>query len=384
MRKPLIIAFLSLSMVSLFADICYEGMRSVIGSYISFLGLPIVFAGLASAAEFAGYLARFLSGLIATKFRSAKIFWGLVYVGYLTNFAVPLLALTSRWDVIILLVLTERVGKGLRTPVRDVILAELTEGIGRGKGFGIHELLDQVGAFIGPILIGWALLTTNNYQYTYSLMIIPAIISIAFLTSAYLNYPHVKAVRDVPMKGVIPHHLLLYILAISLFSLGFIHWSLIAYHIRSSGVLPDYQIALAYSIAMIADAVIAIPIGVLYDRVGLKSLLLTPLITVLIPIMLTFSDPISLTLTAVLWGITMSANETIMRAAVADLVEPASMAFAYGVFNLAIGVFWMLSSLIIAFIYSISWYLVIGFITVSEVIALILLSVLVRRSTNSM
>ncbi len=378
MKRSLLIAFLSLGMVSLFADICYEGMRSVLGSYIEYSGLPILFAGAVSAAEFVGYLTRFASGLIATGLRSAKIYWGLVYAGYLTNLAVPLLALTSRWDLIITLIFVERVGKGLRTPVRDVILAEVTEGMGKGKGFGIHELLDQVGAFIGPLFVAWALYSTNSYSYAYSILAVPVLISLLFLTVAYMNYPQVRAVMEAPRHGSIygktPH----YFLAVSAFFFGFMPWSIIAYHISFSGVLPDYQIAIAYSIAMAADAITAVPIGLLYDKVGLKSLLLTPLIALLIPITLTSADPLMLPLTATFWGIAMAAYETTMRAALADLVEPSNRAIAYGAFNLAVGASWMLGSLSISYLYGMSWYSVVGLITLSEITALILLLFVVK------
>jgi hypothetical protein len=43
-------------------------------------------------------------------------------------------------------------GKGLRAPVRDVILAEVSEKFGKGKALGLHETLDQIGAIIGPVI----------------------------------------------------------------------------------------------------------------------------------------------------------------------------------------------------------------------------------------
>ncbi|MEM1983444.1 MAG: MFS transporter [Sulfolobales archaeon] len=381
MKRSALLAFLSLGMVSLFADICYEGMRSVIGSYIEFLGLPIIFAGLLGAAEFVGYLTRFVSGLLATITRSTKAYWALIYIGYLTNFAVPALALVSRWDLVVLLIFIERVGKGLRSPVRDVLLAELTEGIGKGKGFGIHELLDQVGAFIGPIFVAWALLSSNNYSYAYSLLAVPVIISLAFLTLAFLSSPHIKSVRSASTKGYVPSRSILYIFTSSLMFLGFIHWSIIAYHFKASNVLLDYQIALAYSIAMVADAVIAVPIGIIYDKIGLKSLLPTPLIILLIAISLSISDALTLVLTAVLWGVSMSIYETIMRAALSDFVEPANRAFAYGVFNTATGVSWMLGSIVVSYLYSVSWYFVVGFVVIVELIAFASLLLIIKFQT---
>ena len=73
-----------------------------------------------------------------------------VFLGYSLNLlAVPLLALAPSWPIAFMLVIVERVGKGLRVPARDAIIAEVSSSIGYGKGFAVHELLDQVGAVIG-------------------------------------------------------------------------------------------------------------------------------------------------------------------------------------------------------------------------------------------
>lgn len=380
MRKSAIIAFLSLGMVSLFADMCYEGMRSVIGSYMEFLGFSVIFTGLVGAAEFVGYLARVGSGLLATVLKSCKVYWGLIFVGYLTNFAVPALALVNRWDLIMLLIFVERFGKGLRSPVRDVVLAEVTEGVGKGKGFGIHEFLDQLGAFAGPLFVAWALLSTNSYSYAYSMLAIPVLISLVFLTLAFVSHPEIRSVNKAAVRGNVPRNLMLYMSASSLIFLGFIHWSIISYHFRASNALLDYQIALAYSIAMVVDAAVAIPIGVFYDKVGLKSLLPTPLAIMLLVIALTFSTPLTFTFTAILWGFAMSIYETVMRAALADLVEPSGRALAYSIFNVATGISWMLGSIVVAYLYSISWHILLGFVFIAEGASLILLIQLIKSS----
>jgi len=380
-RSAALITFISLGMVSLFADITYEGARSVLGSYMEFLKMPPTLIGLVGVAEFLSYLMRLVGGLIATALGSSAVFWGLIFLGYITNFAIPTLALTNRWDLVITLVFIERLGKGLRAPARDAILAEVTEGIGRGKGFGIHELLDQVGAVSGPLLIAWALVTSgNSYRYAFSLLALPVVISLAFLSLAYVNYPTVRGVKKGGGKVSLGRDSLLYITAVAMIFLGFIHWSLIAYHLRYTGVLPDYQVAIAYTVAMLADAVVAVPVGILYDRIGIKSLIAVPLITALIPLTLFTNSPQVVLATATLWGITMGMYETNMRAALADLVPAEGRAYAYGVFNFAVGISWMLGTMLIAYLYEYLQPVITPLVAVVEFTATALLTVILRSA----
>ena len=107
--------FILLSLVSLFADITYEGGRSVFGSYAKVLGASSLLASLATAGELLSYVSRFISGIIATKLRSSKVYWGLTIFGYAINLiAVPLLAFAGNWFVAIILIFLERIGKGLK------------------------------------------------------------------------------------------------------------------------------------------------------------------------------------------------------------------------------------------------------------------------------
>ncbi|MEM2665763.1 MAG: MFS transporter, partial [Nitrososphaerota archaeon] len=80
--KELFTVFILLSLVSLFADMTYEGARSVFGSYVGLLGATAFFASLASIGEFLGYVARLLSGTLAGHWRSSKVYWSLVFAGY--------------------------------------------------------------------------------------------------------------------------------------------------------------------------------------------------------------------------------------------------------------------------------------------------------------
>ncbi len=118
-----------LGIVSLFGDMTYEGARSITGPYLAVLGASATVVGIvAGFGELVGYGLRLVSGYVSD--RTGR-YWPITLVGYSVNLlAVPLLALTGRWEVAALLMITERVGKALRTPARDAMLSHATAETG--------------------------------------------------------------------------------------------------------------------------------------------------------------------------------------------------------------------------------------------------------------
>ncbi len=137
---------------SLFADMTYEAARSINGSYLDILGTSGTTVGwVAGLGELVGYGLRIISGYLSDK---TKKYWTITITGYVINlFSVPLLAYAGYWQLAIILIISERVGKAIRTPARDAMLSYGTKEMGRGWGFGLHEALDQTGATIGPLLV---------------------------------------------------------------------------------------------------------------------------------------------------------------------------------------------------------------------------------------
>lgn len=146
-----------LGVVSLFADMTYEGARSIAGPFLAVLGATGTVVGLVGGlGELAGYGLRLWSGRLADR---THRYWAITIVGYAVNLlAVPLLALAGHWSVAAALMVLERVGKAIRTPARDVMLSYATTHTGRGWGFGLHEALDQTGATVGPLVVAGVLL----------------------------------------------------------------------------------------------------------------------------------------------------------------------------------------------------------------------------------
>ncbi|MEM2296651.1 MAG: MFS transporter [Ignisphaera sp.] len=289
MMKRMLVVFMLLGLVSLAADMVYEGARSASGAYLEHLGAPPIASSIVGLGEFIGYILRFVSGVLASYLGSSAAFWGFVALGYGMNVMVlPLLGFTDLWWIATTLYLVERIGKGLRAPLRDVILAEVTEGIGKGKGFGLHEVMDQVGALVGPLLFAYMLIH-YNYQIAFLVLLIPGIMAMLFVFTAWFLYPKIKSV-EVSIEKIMFKSLgrgfWLYTFSMILQSFGFIHWAIASYFLKYWRILEDAEIALLYAIAMGVDAIIAFPIGYLYDKTKFKSLYITPITTLTITLLL--------------------------------------------------------------------------------------------------
>src|SRR5207253_82942 len=130
-------------------DVAAPGARSIIGPYLGSLGATAAVVGLITGAgEAAALVLRLFTGRLSD--RTGRP-WPQTITGYaLTAVCVPLIALTGNLVAAGLLYNGERVGKAVRTPARDTMLAHASAEIGRGYAFGLHEALDQIGAMTGP------------------------------------------------------------------------------------------------------------------------------------------------------------------------------------------------------------------------------------------
>ena len=356
-----------LGVVSLFGDITYEGARSVTGPFLLTLGANAAIVGLvAGVGESIGYALRLVSGLIADR---TKAYWVLVFIGYGLILSIPLLALANIWQVAAIFIILERTGKAIRTPARDTILSHATKKVGRGWGFGIHEALDQVGAFAGPLVFSAVFFLGAGFKEGFTILWIPAILTLFILALAKKKVPSPEKLevpsgklKEGSLKTGLPGVFWWYSLFIFLAVAGFASFPLISFHFKNYSIFPISLIPLLYAVAMGVDALMALAIGKIYDKRGLASLAIIPILTVCIP-PLVFSKNFSLALIAIfLWGAVMGAHETIMRAALADLIPLERRGFAYGIFNTLYGVSWLFGGVVMGLLYEVSlgWLILFG------------------------
>ena len=383
-RRSRAMAFiLLLGLVSLFGDVTYEGAHSFLGPYLSILGASAAAVGFATGlGDFVGYSLRLLSGWFADR---TGQYWLMTFIGYALNLlAVPLLALAGRWEVAAVLVVLERFGKAIRTPSRDTMLSHATNVVGRGWGFGVHEAMDQIGAILGPLLMSLVIYLKLGYREGYALLAIPAGLALLCLVVARINFPRPRLLESQEAflsekKPRLNSIFWLYSAFIGLAVFGFANFQLISYHFNAAAVVPDVQIPLFFAIAMGVDGVFALLVGRLYDRLGLSMLLAAPLLTIPIPF-LAFSQSYGLAVGAVvLWGAVMGIQETIMRAAVADLTHISRRGFGFGIFNTIYGLALLAGNTLMGFLYGFNPTWIAYPVVATEIASLPFILAIIRR-----
>ncbi|MDR7417648.1 MAG: MFS transporter [Armatimonadota bacterium] len=364
-----------IGVVSLFADATYEGARSMTGPFLGVLGASAAVVGIvAGLGELLGYTLRLASGYLADRTRR---YWTLTVAGYLVNLgAVPLLALTGHWPVAAVLIVVERIGKAIRTPARDAMLSYATHQVGRGWGFGLHEALDQIGAVAGPLVVAGVFAVRASYRDAFGVLAVPGALAIGILLTARALYPTPQNLEiEAPRlaSGGLRKPFWIYLAGTALVGAGYADFLLIAFHFDQRAVVPAASIPVLYAIAMAVDALAALVFGRLFDRWGLIALVIAVALSALFAPLVFFGGVVAAVVGMVLWGVGLGAQESIMRAAVAEMVPADRRGSAYGIFNTGYGLFWFAGSVVMGLLYSRSLALLVGFSVVAQASAMPLL-----------
>ena len=363
--------------VSLFSDMTHEGASSIRGAYLTLLGASAGAIGFASGlGELVGYSMRYVFGRLTDK---TKQYWPMTIVGYILDIiAVPLLALVGEhgWVAACALLIIQRMGKAIKKPAKDTIMSFAASQEGTGKSFGLQELLDQIGAFLGPVLLYLVMLfrqqgdTFETYAFCFAVLAIPGAITLVLLFLTKHKFPNPELFEPEP-KEYIPFKMkrefIFYIAGISLFAFGFIDYSLVLMHVSStftslasglaetSSLVTEGTLPLLYAGAMLVDAVAALIFGYLYDKKGVAVLVLSTVLSAPFAIFVFAGKSVAVVLLGIaLWGIGMGAQESILKAAVTTMVPKTSRATGYGIFECSFGVFWFLGSWLLGVLYDVS------------------------------
>ena len=363
--------------VSLFSDMTHEGASSIRGAYLSLLGASAATIGFISGlGELIGYSMRYVFGKLTDK---SKQYWPMTIAGYVLDIiAVPALALVGEhgWIAACVLLVIQRMGKAIKKPAKDTIMSFAASQEGVGKSFGIQEVLDQIGAFIGPVLLYLVMLfktegtTFEIYSTCFAVLAIPGAITLILLIVTRCKFPNPEHFEPEP-KEYIPFKMkkefILYIAGISLFAFGFIDYSIIIMHVsrtyshlasglsETSALVSTGSLPLLYAGAILVDAVAALFFGMMYDKNGVKALVWSTVISAPFAVFVFAFDSVPMLLIGVaLWGVGMGAQESILKAAVTSMVPKASRATGYGVFECSFGAFWFLGSWLMGVLYDVS------------------------------
>jgi MFS-type transporter involved in bile tolerance (Atg22 family) len=351
-RKAAIGFIVCLGVVSLFADMTYEGAHSIIGPYLKGLGATAFQVALISGlGEMLGASLRFFSGRISDR---THAYWTLTFLGYAMNvIAVPALAFAGNWQIAAALVIAERTGKALRGPARDVLLSSATEEVGHGWGFGLHSMMDQTGAVIGPLLMVVAVARRGSFGSAFLWLAIPAMGTLAALTAARVLHPSRGVVAHASGRTQrLPRVFWTYTAAASLLAFGTVDFPLLAYHWQGAGLATAAEIPLLYSGAMAVNGLTALLFGRMFDRLGLTALVSGVLLSLLALPLGFLGGPLAAILSTVCWATGLGAQDACLRSGIAQVVSMNKRGSAFGVFNASYGVMWFLGSVLMGTLYS--------------------------------
>lgn len=378
--------------VSLFSDMTHEGASSIRGAYLALLGASAGTIGFISGlGELIGYSMRYVFGKITDRTRK---YWPMVIFGYILDIlAVPALALVGEggWIAAAALLVIQRMGKAIKKPAKDTIMSFAASQEGVGKSFGIQEMLDQIGAFLGPVFLYLVMLfktkgtTFEIYRTVFAFLAIPGLITILLLFVTKGEFPNPESFEPETKKEeafVMKKSFIYYIVGISLFAFGFMDYALVIMHISKNlvGLGEGYQnfkfisqetLPLLYAGAMLVDALAALVFGHIYDKKGVRALVISTIISAPFSFFIFgFKSELAILFGLVLWGIGMGAQESILKAAVTSMVPKKNRATGYGIFECSFGIFWFLGSWLLGLIYSASLPLMIGLSILAQLMAI--------------
>jgi MFS family permease len=347
-----------LGVVSLFADMTYEGSRSIWGPFLGTLGATGAIVGtVAGAGELLGYLLRLFTGVLADK---TQRYWAITIVGYAINLlAVPALALAGNWPAAAGLVILERSGKALRTPARDAMLSYAARDMGgAGWAFGLHEALDSTGAVLGPLLAALVLFLHGGYRHAFAWLLLPALAALATLVIARAKFPQPRELDHTPAPAVSDaralRELKVFLAATTLIAAGYSDFALIAFHFAKDHVVANDTAPILYALASLAGGLTALVLGKMFDKRGLSVLLWATLVPALYAPLVFLGGPWAAVTGMVLWGIGFGAHDSLFRAAVAQRIPRDRRATVMGVFNAIYGIAWCAGSVLLGVLYDVS------------------------------
>lgn len=379
--------------VSLLADVVYEGARSITGPLLASLGASAVVVGVVTGiGEAAALLLRIVSGPLAD--RTGR-FWAWTITGYvLTVVSVPLLGVVGVLWAAGALIIAERVGKAVRSPAKDTLLSHATAVTGRGRGFAVHEAMDQIGAVAGPLAVAAMLVVFGGFGPTFALLAIPGVGVVALLIWLRARVPEPAryevaepprstAVADRPALRSLPRPFWTYAGFSAITMTGFATFGVLSFHQVQRGLVPVAWVPVIYAAAMVADAVAALATGWIYDRRGAVVLAALPVLAAVVPVFAFSGHLVAVIAGALVWGAAVGVQESTLRAVVADLVGPGRRATAYGVYAAVLGVAAAGGGTLTGYLYEQSVPLLIGVMIGIQGLALAALPLVRRQAVSS-
>lgn len=375
-----------LGIVSFFTDFSTEMISGMLPLFIiTELGASRAILGaIEGSAELVSYGFRLVSGSLSDKIRRRKIF---ILIGYgLSTISKPFFSVSFDYFDALIVRISDRIGKGIRTAPRDALIADSVVETSSGKAFGLHRTLDQSGAIAGPIA-GYLLLQFLDIRDIFILSLIPGAIALIILIF-FVREVIAKAVSNEFRKNFL--HLLkenkpfiTLLMITGIFGLGAYNFSFVLLKSSDLGVI-ESSIPLVYVAINITHTAVGIPAGIIADRIGKEKVLILGYSVLLVSsfLMILFhGNFIYAFVLASVYGLYIGITETVQRAIIPKYVESIIRGTAYGLFNLIIGSSFFIGNIMFGYLwdnYGIT--VAISFSSVFVATAILGMIVFVKRS----
>ncbi|MCL2508206.1 MAG: MFS transporter [Oscillospiraceae bacterium] len=267
-----------LGLVSFFTDLSTEMVYPLIPLYlVSAFGVkPSVVGLIEGIAESAASLLKVFSGYLTDRFQKKKL---IAFSGYSTGVLYKLVLLAAgSWSGILGARVLDRLGKGVRTAPRDVLVSESADKDKMGKAFGLHKALDMSGAALG-LLITFFIMRGMGGGFEYKRMFLISVIPAALGLCMFLFIREKKEPRQMKQRepfwnnlGKVDGQLRLYLVVVFLFTLGNSSNAFLLLRAKDAG-FDDVNSILLYFLFNITAAILSMPLGKLSDKIGRKKLL---------------------------------------------------------------------------------------------------------------
>ncbi|WP_206322387.1 MFS transporter [Streptomyces sp. HNM0575] len=278
------------------------------------------------------------------------------------------------------LVIAERVGKAMRSPAKDSLLSYTTAATGRGRGFAVHEALDQAGALAGPLAVAGVLAVSGGrYGPALGMLALPGAAVPAVLVWLRVRVPDPAgyewdlAASPRPPGGAgcrgVPGRFWHCAASTAATTAGLVTFGVLSFYLVHAGLLATALVPVLYAAAMGVDALVALTTGWAYDRVGARVLPVLPLLTAAVPA-LAFNNALAVAATGwLVWGTATGVQESTLRAVVVDLVPVSRRGTAYGIFASVVGAAILAGGALTGALYEHSVPLLVGVVVALQAVA---------------
>ncbi|HEY8594942.1 MAG TPA: MFS transporter [Devosiaceae bacterium] len=344
----------ALGFVSLLMDVSSEMIHALLPVYlVTAMGASMATVGLIEGvAEAIAHIVKVFSGALSDWLGRRKL---LAAIGYgLAAFTKPVFPLAPSIGWLVAARFIDRVGKGIRGAPRDALVADLAPPHLRGASFGLRQMLDTIGAFLGPlaaILLMWLL--ADDFRSVFWVAVIPAFLSLAlivFVVREPARAPGLRKVRAPLSIGELKRLGADYwavVVVSMLFALARFSEAFLILRAEGAGLML-VLVPVTLVVMNIAYALSAYPAGALSDRVNRMSVLLVGLaLLVAADIVLAFSGGVMGILIGVaLWGVHMGFTQGLFAALVADTAPAELRGTGFGAYNLMSGLMTLVASVL--------------------------------------